>query len=164
MQRQNYQQEMHQLQTKRKRTNVELSRHKIREKAVQALFSKELNESFSDKDAIMFVLTYDGNDISQIQNKDFDYLTILVHGVTNKRNQIDALIERHLRNWTIQRLPRLDLTIMRVAVYEMMVNDDIPNVAVINEAIQIAKTFSDDKSRRFINAVLANINNDLQEA
>lgn len=144
---------------------MELSRHTIRKKAVQALFSMEFNQSMTQTEAIDFVLTYnkkDENDESVIPHD--EYLVFLVEGVCDNKEKIDQLVERHLKNWTIQRLPRLDLTIMRVAIYEMLTSDDMPLAVAINEAIQLAKIFSDDKSRRFINAVLANIKNELTEA
>lgn len=139
---------------------MELSRHTVREKAVQALFSMEFNEQLSPKTAIDFTLTYDNEEEVMPH---CDYLTTLVEGVCNNKEKLDQLISAHLKRWTIERLPRLDLTIMRVAVYEMITSDDMPLVVAINEAIQLAKTYSDDKSRRFINAILANIKNELTE-
>ena len=139
---------------------MELSRHTIREKAVQALFSMEFNTQLSQQEALVFALSYDQEAIAEID----PYLAEIVAGVCDNKEQIDQLIATHLKRWTINRLPRLDLTIMRVAVYEMMTSEDMPLVIAIDEAIQLAKTYSDDKSRRFINAVLANIKNELTEA
>ncbi|MDY2993900.1 transcription antitermination factor NusB, partial [Ligilactobacillus animalis] len=60
-------------------------------------------------------------------------------------------------NWTLARLNRIDLLILRLAIYEMLYVDDVPAKVALDEALQLAKEFSDDKSRRFINGVLSNL-------
>lgn len=141
---------------------MELSRHTLREKAMQALFSMEFNDTLDSTSAIEFALQYD-DEQRELPN-DSSYVYTLVNGVQAHKAKIDQLVEKHLKNWTINRLPRLDLTIMRIAIYEMLIEEEIPAVAAIDEAIQIVKEYGNDKSRRFINAVLANVHSDLTEA
>ena len=60
-----------------------------------------------------------------------------------------------LKVWTLQRLSKVDLMILRLAVYEILHEDDVPNRVALNEALELAKTYSDDSSRKFINGVLS---------
>lgn len=142
--------------------SLELTRHEIRVKALQALFSMEYNGTLSAQDAMLFALTYDQPETEEEETIVLPQgLVELVEGVMTHRMEIDQLIAPHLKKWTVNRLPKVDLTIMRIAIYEMM-TDSVPAPIAINESIQLAKTFSDDKSRRFINAVLANVKESIQ--
>ena len=73
---------------------------------------------------------------------------------------IDALIEKYLKGWKLNRIVRLDLIIMRVAIFEMTSPElEVPQTVALNEAIEIAKTYSDEKSAKFINGILSNLVN-----
>ena len=74
-----------------------------------------------------------------------------------KREEIDILIEKYLKNWKLSRLSVITLSILRLAVFEMLYNDDIPENIAINEAIELAKEFDADDMPAFINGVLGNI-------
>lgn len=79
-------------------------------------------------------------------------------GVITNQAQLDAEIEKYLNaKWSIARLNKTDLLILRLATYEMLFVEAIPAKVALNEALQLAKEFSDDKSRRFINGVLSNL-------
>lgn len=137
---------------------MNLSRHAMREKALQALFALMLNQDQSQEEAIKFALLYDKTEEDVIIPPD---LAIYVQQVQAKQVQLDKLIEPYLKNWTLQRLAKIDLLIMRLALFEML-GDEVPGVVAINESIQLAKKYTDDKSRKFINAVLANILKDIE--
>lgn len=81
----------------------------------------------------------------------------LVHGVLSNRQTIDALIVTFARNYELQRIAAVDRNILRLAVYEMMHNLDVPPVVAINEAIEIAKKFGSEESGRFVNGILDKI-------
>jgi N utilization substance protein B len=84
-----------------------------------------------------------------------EYLDQLVSGVLDHRQELDQLISSYLTGgWTIDRIVRTNLVILRIALYELQYEKDLPAAVVINEALELAKTFSDDKSRKFINGVL----------
>ena len=86
--------------------------------------------------------------------------TALVRGVQNNDEKIDALIEKYLKGWKLNRIVRLDLIIMRVAIFEMTSPElEVPQTVALNEAIEIAKTYSDEKSAKFINGILSNLVN-----
>ena len=79
-------------------------------------------------------------------------------GVITNQAQLDAEIEKYLNaKWSIARLNKTDLLILRLATYEMLFVEAVPAKVALNEALQLAKEFSDDKSRRFINGVLSNL-------
>lgn len=142
--------------------SLKLTRHEMRVRALQALFSLEYNDTISIDEAILFAVTYDQLDEElTVDEISMQELTQFVAGIVDNREKIDQMIAPHLRRWTVNRLPKVDLTILRMAIYEMMQSIAAP--IAISESIQLAKTFSDDKSRRFINAVLNNVKESIEE-
>ena len=81
----------------------------------------------------------------------------LVTGVGEWLDTLDAHIATHAKGWTLARMPVLDLSVMRLAVYELLRRPDVPTAVVLNEAVELAKRFSTDDSGRFVNGVLAAI-------
>lgn len=81
----------------------------------------------------------------------------LVAGVLAHKEEIDAAISGSAKNWTMDRIARVDLAILRLAVFELLFRGDIPPVVSINEAIDLSKIFAGTDSRRFVNGVLDNI-------
>ncbi|EAG8871409.1 transcription antitermination factor NusB [Listeria monocytogenes] len=123
-----------------------MKRREAREKALQALFQIELNEMSLDQ-AIKNIM----------EDEQDDYMEKLVEGVMANKAEIDAIIEPNLDNWRMDRLSKVDLSLLRLSVYEIKYLDDVPNRVGLNESIEIAKIYSDEKSSKFINGVLANI-------
>jgi N utilization substance protein B len=79
----------------------------------------------------------------------------LVVGVEEHRERLDEVIAAHAKGWTIARMPLIDLTVMRIAGYELLGRPDVPVAVVIDEAVELAKRFSTDDSGRFVNGVLS---------
>ncbi|EHX3892676.1 TPA_asm: transcription antitermination factor NusB [Listeria monocytogenes] len=123
-----------------------MKRREAREKALQALFQIELNEMSLDQ-AIKNIM----------EDEQDDYMEKLVEGVMANKAEIDAIIEPNLDNWRMDRLSKVDLSLLRLSVYEIKYLDDVPNRVSLNESIEIGKIYSDEKSSKFINGVLANI-------
>ena len=91
------------------------------------------------------------------------YLDTLVGGVCAKKDELDKVIEKHLKNnWHIIRISKMDLVILRIAIFDMTYVTDVPAAVALNEAIELAKTFSDDRSRKFVNGVLSNVLKELE--
>lgn len=85
-----------------------------------------------------------------------DELTrLLVEGVESNREQIDEAISAHSKGWTLQRMPTIDRTVLRIAGFELMARSDVPVAVVLDEAVELVKRFSTDDSGRFVNGVLA---------
>lgn len=77
--------------------------------------------------------------------------------------EIDKMIEERSKGWTISRLAKADLTVMRLATFEILYDKEVPNGVAINEAVELAKKYGGDKSSGFVNGVLASIARDLPE-
>lgn len=81
--------------------------------------------------------------------------TALVAGVTERRADLDALITRHARGWSIERMPSLDRCVLRMAIYELLERPEVPTPVILDEAVELAKVYSTDDSGRFVNGVLS---------
>ncbi|WP_020672671.1 transcription antitermination factor NusB [Amycolatopsis nigrescens] len=88
-----------------------------------------------------------------------DYTISLVEGVTTQRERIDELLAEHSQGWTLDRMPPVDLAVLRVGVYELLWATDVPDPVAIDEAVGLAKELSTDDSPRFVNGVLGRIGN-----
>ena len=84
----------------------------------------------------------------------FAFAEDLIHGALAALEEIDAEIRKYLRNWDFERIARIDLAILRLAIYEMLKRPDIPPIVSINEAIDLSKQFSIPDAKRFINGIL----------
>jgi N utilization substance protein B len=90
----------------------------------------------------------------QVSKKTIPYAGKLLKGVREKRDEINELISRHAENWRLERMSVIDRNILRLAVYELHYQDDVPTSVAINEAVEIAKRYSTDDSGPFINGIL----------
>ncbi len=91
--------------------------------------------------------------IKEVLEIDNDFVRDIVYGVITYQNEIDNIANQYLNNWTIDRLGNTDQAILRIGIYELMYTDT-PNIVAINEAIELAKIYSDDDVRKMINASL----------
>ncbi|WP_027928695.1 transcription antitermination factor NusB [Amycolatopsis thermoflava] len=86
-----------------------------------------------------------------------DYTISLVEGVTANRERIDELLAEHAHGWSLERMPPVDLAVLRVGVYELLWAADVPDPVAIDEAVGLARELSTDDSPRFVNGVLGRI-------
>lgn len=114
------------------------SRRKAREEAFKMLFQIDVNEDIEP------------NFVSPFTER-------IVQGVIEHKDKIDRLIEKYLINWTLKRISLVDKTLLRMAIYEICFEDDVPFAVSINEAVELAHKYGDEKSGKFINGVLSNI-------
>src|SRR5699024_4472759 len=129
-----------------------ISRHKIRELAVQSLFSIETTKD-TPEDAIASTMQLCDLTTEAVP----DYLTFLVSGTNEHQEELDEKIAKYLKNkWTVQRLSRIDRAILRVGLFEMENSLEVPRKVAIDEAIQMAGDFGDKDSKSFINGILSN--------
>jgi transcription antitermination protein NusB len=85
----------------------------------------------------------------------------LIRGAVQFRDEADAVIKKHTKNWELHRIAAVDRNILRLAIYEMLHRDDIPPVVSINEAVDIAKKFSTQDSGKFVNGILDKVKGEL---
>ncbi|HWA66097.1 MAG TPA: transcription antitermination factor NusB [Mycobacteriales bacterium] len=86
-----------------------------------------------------------------------EYSRRLVAGVVDHRASIDELLTASVTDWTLERMPSVDRTVLRLAVYELLWCDDVPAAVAIDEAVELAKSLSTDESPAFVNGVLARV-------
>ena len=91
--------------------------------------------------------------IAEVSPIDNEYVKEIVYGVLTYKNEIDELADKYLDGWTIDRLGNTDIAILRMGIFELLYTDT-PDVVAINEAIELAKQYSDDSVRKMINGVL----------
>lgn len=126
-----------------------LSRSELREKAMIVLYQISINE--------VEKLDYDINKmIKEAVEIDNEFVKSIVFGVTEKREELDKIANAHMIDWDISRLDKTGASILRIAIYELKYTDT-PDIVAINEAIELAKKYSDDSVRKIINAVLDKI-------
>lgn len=94
--------------------------------------------------------------------RESEYMNHMVEGVMLNQAELDACIAKHLRGWTIERLARVDLAILRLGAYELKLGK-VPAGIVINEAVELANQFSTDKAGSFINGVLGSLSREMVE-
>lgn len=144
-----------------------MSRRKSRILAFQALFSWEASESTLE-DLLTFSWSYKDSDVleespvleSEVAKDEKLFASLLVSGTIDRITEIDQLITEHLSdNWSIDRINKVALAILRIAIYELKFQPDSVAKIVIDEAVNIAKQFGADDSYKFINAILDKLGN-----
>jgi len=130
-----------------------MKRRDARQIALQALFEVDLGKGEAE-DAIRHVL----EDVAEETTpRIVSYVHWLVEGTTAQMVDIDAILTAHLEGWKLQRLARVDLNVLRLAVFELVYELDLDIATVCNEAVELAKHFSTEESGRFVNGVLARV-------
>jgi N utilization substance protein B len=130
-----------------------MNRRKTREAAMKLLFEMTINKENYEEIIENFK---EHTDLS-LEEVDFEYITRVLKGVEENKETLDKKIEENLKNWKINRLSKVDLSILRICTYEILFEEDIPEVVSINEGIELAKKYSEEKSAPFINGLLANM-------
>jgi N utilization substance protein B len=132
---------------------VYMNRRKSREIATRLLFEMSINkESYVD-----IIENFRENTEEKIEDIDFEYVIRVLKGVSENEAYINETISKYLIKWKIERLPKMNLAILKMAAYEILFEEDIPNKVTINEAIELAKKYGDDNAPSFINGVLNNL-------
>ena len=127
-----------------------MSRKNSREKAMELAFGMELSKDTPDEALETFVDNFEGN----INSLDLGYIKEILYGIENRKEELDSIIKDNLQNWKIERIAKINLTILRLAILEMKYIEDVPSKVALNEALELTKKYSDEKSVSFINAVL----------
>ena len=129
-----------------------MSRRELREQIFKLLFRIEFN---SDEEMMaQCELFFDSPD-EVFSPEDEKYIKDKYDQIYSRIEDIDRLINEKAKGWDSDRMGKVELTIIRLGVYEIMYDDDVPESVAINEAVELAKKFGQDKSHGFVNAVLA---------
>ena len=131
-----------------------MGRHEQREQVFRLLFQVEFHDC-EDMPRQMRLFLEGNEDIAT--QKDADYIEARCQAVRDKIPELDKLINDNTEKWDTTRMGKVELTVLRLAVYEMVFDDDIPANVAINEAVEIAKAYGQDNAGGFVNAILAKI-------
>jgi len=136
------------------------NRHLARTIAMQSLFNWDFNgkpkkdlEKLVKKNFEQFAPRFD----------DHGFVKKLINGVVNKLDKVDEYITRYATEWPLEQITIVDRNVLRIGVYELIYDDDIPAKVAINEAIEIAKAFGGESSGKFVNGVLGAIYKDIEK-
>lgn len=135
-----------------------MSRRETRENTMKLLYQIQIQRDDIEEQIDRFI-----GEQRFTEESDKEYMLGVVRGVIEKQAELDALISSHAKGWTIQRMPKVDLAIMRLSCYEMKYRPDIPVNVSINEAVEMAKKYSGEQSRTFVNGVLGKVYAELQQ-
>ena len=127
------------------------ARRKAREIVLQLLYQMEVNPVEPHEALELF---WKGNTASQPVK---EFVGRIVEGVHGKQEEIDNLIKKHSEHWRLERMDRVDKSILRMAIFEIMFCDDIPVKVAMNEAVDLGKKFGAEESGAFINGILDKI-------
>ena len=130
-----------------------MNRKLSREKTMELLFGMTLSKDSIEEAIEGFIDNYE-EDIKEI---DLTYVKQALIGIENNKEAIDKIIEENLHNWKLERISKVNLSILRLSTYEVLYDTEIPRSVAINEALEITRRYSDEKSVGFINGVLDKI-------
>ena len=129
-----------------------MSRRELREQIFKFIFRVEFNskEEMAEQEKFFFE-----DDELVIKEEDAAYIATKSNKILEKLEEIDEMINQQAKGWTTERMSKVDLTIIRLAVYEIKFDEDVPTGVAINEAVELAKKFGQEESSGFVNGVLA---------
>lgn len=139
-----------------------MTRRSARELVMQMLYEGNFHDEI-ERERIIYDKINEIDELEKKENKKIiEFINSLYFGVYDHIEEIDGLIEKSADNWSFKRIAKVDLSILRLAIYEIKYTT-VPNKVAANEAVELAKAYSTEKSPRFINGVLGNVIKALEE-
>lgn len=136
-----------------------MSRKLAREMAFKIIFETSFQKDEKIDELKNMLININDGEENDLSEEDNNYIMQITNGIKEKESELDEHIKNHLKGWTMERISKVDIAILRLAIYEVLYRDDIPYKVSVNEAVELAKEYSDDSSPAFINGVLAEIIN-----
>ena len=130
-----------------------MNRRKSRETAMKILYAILISNDTVEDAIDNYKMASD----EKTDNLDFRYIKDILNGTTEKAKELDAKIEENLKNWKLNRVSKMSLVIMRIAIYEILYVEDVPSKVAVNEAVELSKMYCEDNAPKFINGVLGNL-------
>jgi N utilization substance protein B len=137
------------------------ARRRAREAALQMLYQCEIGRTGAYEAIATYWPARDADDLPERQR---EFANTVVRGTLDRQAEIDQLLARHAQNWRIERMTVIDRIVLRMGVYEMLAEMDTPSKVIINEAIELARSFSGDEAVGFVNGVLDAVRKELRRA
>ena len=129
------------------------TRSELREKAMVILYQIDILKSNKCEYNVE-------NLISENLEVDNEFVRNIVYGVETHLEQLDEIANGHMKDWSINRIDKTGAAILRIGLFEILYEEETPNIVAINEAVELAKKYSDDNVRKIINAVLDKVSNE----
>ena len=130
-----------------------MGRRVSREMAMKLLYQLEIQKEDREEQKKLF---FEENKLGE---KDKAYISDVIEGVYDNQKFINNMIEVHSKGWKIGRISKVDLSILRLSIYEISFRDDIPYSVSVNEAVELAKKYSSEEAGSFINGILSKVPN-----
>jgi transcription antitermination protein NusB len=134
-----------------------ISRRVVREKVMQVLYAYDISEEPIEK------ITNDMFEEIKSDTEGYKFANLIVSKFINNNSEIDETIKSYVSNWEFERLAIIDKIVLRIAICEFLYFPDIPPKVTINEAIEIVKKFSTEKSGQFVNGILDTVLNKMKQ-
>lgn len=131
-----------------------MGRRELREQIFLLLFRVEFN---TPEDMPEQLRMFFEDDETYFSEKDETYITEKYEKIIEKKSELDSLLDEKAEGWDVKRMGKIELAILRLALYEMKYDEDVPTSVAINEAVELAKKFGQDNSGSFVNAILAKL-------
>ena len=128
-----------------------MKRKETREEAVKIAYSMDVNKDLNNFDLTNYIEHFEINDM------DNDYLNITISNMIENIEEIDKYIRDNSKDWKINRIAKVDLAVLRIALSDILYYKTIPESVSINEAVEISKKFSNEDSHKFINGILGTV-------
>jgi N utilization substance protein B len=130
-----------------------MNRRKLREQIFKLLFRIEFNPLEEMEEQVELFFEAEEN---ACEEADRTYILEKYEKIVAKKDELDAEINKYAKGWTAERMGKVELTILRLAIYEVQIDDDVPAVVAINEAVELSKTFGQEEAWKLVNGILAN--------
>ncbi len=127
-------------------------RHLARIAVMQTLFAMEFRKNFKKEEILKYIASEFGDKL-----KDLSFAETLLSGVIDNIDEIYKIMQKHAPEWPVDRIAHIDRAILSIGIYEIVYSEEVPPIVAINEAIEIAKSYGDINSPKFINGVLSSV-------
>jgi transcription antitermination protein NusB len=135
-------------------------RRRAREAALQMLYQWEVGRSSADESVATYWPVHDAD--PELPDPLRDFANRLVRGTVARVKELDAILTAHAQNWRVERMAVIDRLVLRLAIYELLAEAETPARVIINEALELARTYSGDEAVGFVNGILDAVRKELQ--
>ena len=132
-----------------------MNRHELRDRVFRLLFRVEFNSPEEMPEQVRFFC--EDEDYGTIEEEDSAFVKDKFDKIISHKDELDAVISENISGWDLDRIGKVELAVLRLAAYEMIMDEEIPTGVAMDEAIEIAKTYGQENSGSFVNAVLSKI-------
>ena len=138
-----------------------MKKHEQREQIFKLLFREEFHSCAEMDEQVK--LFFEDEELSGISEKDMNYITEKYQKVRGILPELDKLLDEKVEGWNTARMGKVDLTILRLAVYEMLYDEEVPEGVAINEAVELARKYEDEDVVAFVNGILGSFARELEK-